>query len=33
VELLITVGVYAIGFLVITVLYKMVVGVREEAAR
>jgi Ni/Fe-hydrogenase subunit HybB-like protein len=33
VELLIAAGVYAIGLIVITVLYKMVVSVREEAAR
>jgi len=32
-EGLITMGVYAIGFLVITVLYKIVVSVREEAAK
>lgn len=31
-ELLITAGIYAIGFLVITVLYKMVVSVRDETA-
>ena len=29
-EILITVGVYAIGFLVLSVLYKIVVGVRER---
>jgi molybdopterin-containing oxidoreductase family membrane subunit len=33
VETLISVGIYAIGFLIITVLYKMVISVREEAAR
>jgi len=32
-ELLITVGVWAIGFLVLTVLYKVVVSVREEIAQ
>jgi len=29
-EIAITVGVYAIGFLVLTVLYKIVLGVRER---
>ena len=29
-EILITVGVYAIGFLVLSVLYRIVVGVREQ---
>lgn len=29
-EIMITLGVYAIGFLVLSVLYKMVVGVREQ---
>ena len=29
-EILITVGVYAIGFLILSVLYKIVVSVRER---
>jgi Ni/Fe-hydrogenase subunit HybB-like protein len=29
-ELAITVGIWAIGFLIITVLYKMAIGVKEE---
>jgi molybdopterin-containing oxidoreductase family membrane subunit len=29
-ELLITIGVYGAGFLVLTILYKMAVGVKEE---
>jgi len=31
-EILITIGVWAIGFLVLTVLYKVAIGVREELA-
>lgn len=31
-ELAITVGVYAVGFLVLTVLYKVAIGVREDTA-
>ena len=31
-EIIITLGVYAIGFLVLTVLYKMAVTVREETS-
>ncbi|MCF8037153.1 MAG: polysulfide reductase NrfD [Desulfobacteraceae bacterium] len=31
-EILITIGVYAVGFLVLTVLYKVVTGVKEELA-
>ncbi|MBS3756068.1 MAG: polysulfide reductase NrfD [Desulfobacterales bacterium] len=31
-EVLITIGVYAVGFLVLTVLYKVVTGVKEELA-
>ena len=29
-ELLITIGVYGAGFLVLTILYKMAIGVKEE---
>jgi len=29
-EILITIGVYGAGFLVLTILYKMAVGVKEE---
>ena len=29
-EIMITIGVYAIGALVLTLLYKMVIGVKEE---
>lgn len=32
-ELTITLGVWAIGFLMLTVLYKVAIGVKEEAAR
>jgi [DsrC]-trisulfide reductase subunit P len=31
-EIMITLGVWAVGFLVLTIFYKMVVGVKEEAA-
>ena len=31
-EVMITLGVWAIGFIVLTIFYKMVVGVKEEAA-
>ncbi len=31
-EILITIGVYAIGFLILTILYKVVTGVKEELA-
>jgi molybdopterin-containing oxidoreductase family membrane subunit len=31
-ELSITLGVWAIGFLILTILYKVAVGVKEETA-
>ncbi|MFW6335346.1 MAG: hypothetical protein ACOC0W_08755 [Desulfosalsimonas sp.] len=31
-EVIITIGVYALGFLVLTILYKVATGVKEEAA-
>jgi molybdopterin-containing oxidoreductase family membrane subunit len=31
-EIIITIGVYATGFLVLTILYKVVTGVKEELA-
>jgi molybdopterin-containing oxidoreductase family membrane subunit len=31
-EILVTLGVYAIGFLLITILYKVAISVREEKA-